>query len=110
VRLFDVYDESGACIFEDQEVLEDLNPQASVCLKKYRYQRGVPIVSCSFLFAVLFRRPVTQVSRYGTCSWLNFQTEINTTSAYVHLVHKCCYLCLLLIRRCGSHLKVKYKN
>jgi hypothetical protein len=63
-----------------------------------------------FLFAILFLRSVTRLSRYSTCSWLNFQTEINTRSTYSRLVLTCCYLCLLLIRRRGPHLKVKSEN
>jgi hypothetical protein len=63
-----------------------------------------------FLFAILFLRSVTRLSRYSTCSWLNFQTEIDTKSTYYRLVHTCCYLCLLLIRHRGSHLKIKYEN
>jgi len=46
----------------------------------------------------------------STRSWLKFHTEINIKNAYRHLVHTYCFLCLLLIRRCGWHLKVKYKN
>ena len=63
-----------------------------------------------FLFAILFLRSVTRLTRYSISSWLSFQTEINTKSAYYHLVHTCCYLCLLLIRRRGSHLKFKYNK
>jgi hypothetical protein len=65
VSLSDVSDESGVCIFEDQDVLEDLSPQANVCLKKYSYQRGVPIVSPS----VFVRSIVSETSYMSFSLW-----------------------------------------
>jgi hypothetical protein len=60
--LSDVSNESGACIFENQEFLEYLNLKANVCLKKY-------IERSSHCFELFFVRKIVSETSY-TSVWL----------------------------------------